>query len=309
MTRQWLFAGLTLACLCRPAWGMDYGGHAGSFLRVGAGARAQGLGCAYGAVAQGPAAAYWNPAGLARAEKKRLVLSHHSWSLDRSQRFLAYSQPMGGAGFGIAWLASGTDDIVERDTSGRSGEILADEQHAYLFSFGKQILPTAAVGLTGKLLRYELAGQRARGRAFDMGVLFSPKGWLAVAGVLRDCAGTVKWQNRRWEQESDREEKLPCTWSVGLAGRLAGGRLLVSVDLSLTEHLGGRAGIGAQFDVTRTVIVRAGVKDLSNNEAIEAAFAAGGSVSVSENLDLDGAYVTDPMDVRGSQVWSFNFRF
>src|SRR5258706_12521042 len=50
-----------------------------SFLRIGIGARAAGLGESFVAVANEPSAIYWNPAGLASLLRKEVAVSHNDW--------------------------------------------------------------------------------------------------------------------------------------------------------------------------------------------------------------------------------------
>ncbi len=58
-------------------------GAAGSFLRLGVGARAKAMGDAYSGLARGIEASYYNPAGLPFLEKKEVVASYRVLSLDR----------------------------------------------------------------------------------------------------------------------------------------------------------------------------------------------------------------------------------
>lgn len=91
--------------------------YAAEFLRVGAGARALGMGGAFLAVSDDATAGYWNPAGL-NYLKNRSVLYMHSEE-QRSQvhyDFLAVALPQGGdegqrSALGISLVRLGVDDI------------------------------------------------------------------------------------------------------------------------------------------------------------------------------------------------------
>ena len=67
-------------------WSAQY---TGAFLETGLGARAAGMGGAFSALADDPAAAYWNPAGLIRSQGQGLLASLQPLSLDRRQQSLA----------------------------------------------------------------------------------------------------------------------------------------------------------------------------------------------------------------------------
>src|SRR5439155_18087839 len=53
-----------------------------TFLKIGVGARAVGLGESFVAVANDPSAIFWNPAGLASLQKEELLFSHAGWPGD-----------------------------------------------------------------------------------------------------------------------------------------------------------------------------------------------------------------------------------
>src|SRR5437867_5528229 len=64
-----------------------------TFLKIGVGARATGLGEAFVAVANDPSAVYWNPAGLASVLHQEVLFSHVSWPADVSYEHVAWVVP------------------------------------------------------------------------------------------------------------------------------------------------------------------------------------------------------------------------
>src|SRR2546426_4819186 len=70
------------------------GTSSGSFLRIGVGARATGLGESFVAVANDPSAIYWNPAGLASLQRSELLLSHIQWPADIRYEHVAWVLPV-----------------------------------------------------------------------------------------------------------------------------------------------------------------------------------------------------------------------
>lgn len=91
--------------------------YAAEFLRVGAGARALGMGGAFLAVADDATAGYWNPAGLNYLKNKSVLYMHSEEQ--RSQvhyDFLAVALPQGGeagerSALGLSLVRLGVDDI------------------------------------------------------------------------------------------------------------------------------------------------------------------------------------------------------
>ena len=59
--------------------GNDAGKAGAQFLKIGVGARAIGMGEAYGAVSNDANAVYWNPAGLNQLESKEVSFMHAVW--------------------------------------------------------------------------------------------------------------------------------------------------------------------------------------------------------------------------------------
>ena len=62
--------------------GQRAGTASATFLRIGVGARAVGMGEAFVAVANDPSAVYWNPAGLASLQRREVAVSHTAWPAD-----------------------------------------------------------------------------------------------------------------------------------------------------------------------------------------------------------------------------------
>ena len=79
------------------------GTSSGTFLRIGIGARAIGLGESFVAVANDPSAIYWNPAGLASMQRSELLLSHVEWPADIRYEHVAWALPVRRFGGSLAF--------------------------------------------------------------------------------------------------------------------------------------------------------------------------------------------------------------
>src|SRR5437762_205417 len=65
-----------------------------SFLKLGAGGRALGMGEAYTAIASDPSATYYNPAALSLSKTSQLLLMHKEWIQDTKTDFIAAKTSM-----------------------------------------------------------------------------------------------------------------------------------------------------------------------------------------------------------------------
>ncbi len=205
--------------------------YAGSFMENGAGARALAMGGAFTAVADDPSATFWNPAGLASAENKELMLMHSERFGDLIDRdFAAYTQPVdwsilgdGPAGIGISLIRLGVDDIPftdhlqeELDTDGngiisdeealglldRQDEIRykSDQEFALMFSYGEQ-LGSWHLGTSLKFIRQSIGEYSSLGVGADIG-LMRPKIWknLDFGFKLQDITTTyLSWSTSQTE--------------------------------------------------------------------------------------------------------------
>src|SRR6202041_1064947 len=71
----------------------DVGTAAAEFLQIGAGARSLGMGEAYTAVADGPDAVYWNPAGLSRMTRPEATYAITSLPAGIAHDYFAFGAP------------------------------------------------------------------------------------------------------------------------------------------------------------------------------------------------------------------------
>ena len=73
--------------------GQRAGTSSATFLRIGVGARAVGMGETFVAVANDPSAIYWNPAGLASLQRREIAISHVQWPADVTYEHLTLILP------------------------------------------------------------------------------------------------------------------------------------------------------------------------------------------------------------------------
>jgi hypothetical protein len=89
----------------------------GTFLKIGVGARAVGMGESFVAVANDPTAVYWNPAGLASMQRQEISFNHLSWPGDVNYEHVAFVLPVrrlgGSLAFQVGALSTQMDETTE----------------------------------------------------------------------------------------------------------------------------------------------------------------------------------------------------
>ena len=181
--------------------------YAGAFLELGVGTKPLGMGSAYVAVAEGPEAGYWNPAGLAIARGATLGLMHSErfGGLVRNDFIGVALSERSGWGMGVSLLRTGVEGIKFTALED-PGDTLSSENRPYVvreagsgdyafllsaaFSSGR-----LALGGSFKLLYRTLWRYSAWGVGLDLGVLYTQGRWQA--GIcLRDLSTTpVLWDS------------------------------------------------------------------------------------------------------------------
>lgn len=219
-------AALVVFCGLAPYAGADK--YAAEFLKVGAGARALGMGGAFVALADDASATYWNPAGLVSLVDTEVEAMHAeqfgdivnydfvtagfpSSSLDERKSAIGvavirlavddipYTKNLEWEDFGLDGV-DGTSDVGEGNGEWDPGErILLDEgkivwknnaDMALLLSYATQLNEQVRIGGTFKLVRQELMDNSSLGAGVDLGIIYSINKSASLGAVLSDATTT-----------------------------------------------------------------------------------------------------------------------
>ena len=284
----------------------DRGGYAGVFLRLGLGARAKALGGAYVANPGDGYGAYYNPAGLARLQRKEALLSYRNLSLDRSFHYVGFAAPMPPkAGMAAGWLHAGTNNIDGRDFSGNHTGTLDDSQNAVMFGFGLQLPANVQIGIGGTYIRENLLDISASGFGINLGVLYRPFDFLSFGCAVRDLNARYSWNSESlYERGSSTNDKFPAVFSVGTALRSDRYKSTVYIDVFKNSKSEAGVRLGIENEVTNNLFLRAGINDGN--------LTAGGGLTVPVSGvtgRFDYAVEISDIDPEAIHVISFNVQF
>ena len=145
------------------------------FLTIDTGARSEGMGGAFTAMADDVTALTWNPAGLALISRPEVGYLHMLYLSNIGYNFggVVVPLPAGedsfGLGAGMVNLGTGSFD----STLGIAPAVSAGD-NAFLLSFAYRVKKAISFGVTGKYILRDLAGYNASAFGGDAGVLITP---------------------------------------------------------------------------------------------------------------------------------------
>jgi hypothetical protein len=237
------------------------GGYAGAFLRIGAGARALGMGTAFTAIADDHSAFIYNPAGVALIKGREVGLSYALMSFDRRLGFVGFVtelKPNGGLGLG--WINAGDSNIDGRDINGEPTGDLSYSDNVFFFSFAQQIGSYGAVGIGMRYLYQKLVDQTAKGFGIDAGARLHILPDLWIGGVIQNINAKYTWNTSYWERETTTKDDVPLQFRCGSAYRLLDRKLLLAIDVGKNTEQDVAFYSGGEYQVNDLFSLRAGLK-------------------------------------------------
>jgi len=339
-----LLAVLILGPPPAEAFFSNKGGATAQFLRIGAGARALGMGDAYGPVAEGPNAIYWNPAGIAQSARPEAAYSHIEMLRFFHHEHIAYVHPvplLGGViGGAVTFFYQDSLDLVT-NTNQLAGTF-APHSETYSIAFARsfqigdfywqrdrsyfqdyQHLRGATMplyhedllwegnllaGLAMKMITETLHDVSAHSFALDGGVLFrhSKLEQMTLSFTFRNVGNRPRFIRKF--------EPLPMEINLGIAydWRLRRHRLLPAFEIGLPYYGNpfGKLGLEYSFPLGENVggAIRAGYHSLPATDLSPLAGVSGGIGLKIHRLDVDAAF--QPMAELGETFRiSIGYRF
>ena len=173
-----MLAPLLFACVITPAHAQSFrnaGSVGAQFLKIGVGARAMGMGGAYGAMAGDPTTLAWNPAGIGTIDELELSAEHTVWVADMSHNFIGLVVPITdqfNLAFHTIYLTSGSIEITTIDNPEGTGSFYDVSDIAAGLTSSVRLTQQLTFALTVKYLEERIYDVTSNGLAADAGAWY-----------------------------------------------------------------------------------------------------------------------------------------
>jgi len=215
-----------------------------AMMDIGMSARALGMGGAHIAVADDASAVYYNPAGLAFIDGRKITSLYTSLHGAAGYLALGYAQ----ANLGAGMLRLNASDIEETDEFANVIGVFGTTELAAMAGYGREIIPGLSLGGAVKFYNQKLRDASGTGITGDVGALYkSEDGRFRVGAVGRNLLGRVKYS-------SGAVDAFDRSFGIG-AAFAPSDKFLLAADLGYASGLLARVGAEYRF---RSFVVRAG---------------------------------------------------
>lgn len=174
---------------------------AATFLEIGVGAPAIGMGGAYVSVGNNATALHWNPAGIASLAQRDIAVVHTNWIADTKFDFAGVVLPLGSFGtLGFSLTSLSMEDMKVRtvEMPEGTGEYFSAGDLSGGISYARQLTERFAIGFTAKYIQQTIWHESASAFAVDVGTTFKTDlfGGMTIGASLRNFGTSMRMSGR-----------------------------------------------------------------------------------------------------------------
>lgn len=264
------------------------------FLKLGVGARNVALGGATTAMAEGPTAIYWNPAGICFDNKTSATFFYNVWIASINHNFIGFKTPFSENNFIGAAVNFVTMDDMEETTINNpqgTGSYFSAYDFAIVLSYGRQITDRFSAALSVKYINERIWDLVADGWAFDVGFIYQfHKFRLGMSfnnfGTEKEIEGDQLESEYQIFPDYKTDEvflaRVPKSIRLPINFRFGAGfdllkihyhKLVLMADVAYFNDIGETENIGVEYSLLENYTLRFGYK--SNHDAMDIAFGGG----------------------------------
>jgi len=163
-----------------------------NFLKIGVGARAAALGDAFTVIVDDSTSLYWNPAGLAKMEKRQFSATYNMWFAGINQGYLGMGFPLSGEGIvagGMNYVDMG--DFDGRDEAGNPTGTFTASALNYQLGYANRVGEKFIWGISAGLVQDTIADDIKSTYAANFGLLFETSESLSLGLALQNIGGQL----------------------------------------------------------------------------------------------------------------------
>jgi hypothetical protein len=296
---------------------------AATFLEIGAGAAANGMGAAFVSRANDASALYWNVAGAANLTDNEVIAIHTNWIADISFNYAGLVLALGDFGnLGLSFtsLSMPDDKVRTVDEPEGTGEYFSAGDIAVALSYARSLSDRFSVGITVKYIEESIWHMSSSAVAVDVGTIFRTDlfGGMVIGASISNFGTSMKLSGidtRTYssvdESQLGTNDQIPYvidldSWSLPLLFRVG-----VSTDVIKTDYYRWTVALdalhpndnyeslnlGTEFAFEESLFLRGGYQSLylSDNKDAEGGLTFGVGVSSkalfsSDLIKFDYAY-------------------
>ena len=266
---------------------------AASFLEIGVGGAANGMGGAFVGFANDASALYWNVGGIANLAQYEVILVHTDWIADTKYDYAGLVIPLGDFGnLGFSFTSLSMDDMKVRtvEQPEGTGENFSAGDIAVGVSYARHLTDRFSVGITAKYIKQTIWHMNSSAFAIDAGTVFKTDllGGLTIGAVMSNFGTPMRLEGRdsRYfiridETKQGSNERIPVnieldSWELPLYFQIGVStlafdyddyKLTISTDALVPNNDYQSLNVGAEFSFMDYFLIRGGYNSLFLKDA------------------------------------------